>query len=222
MSEFLALYGTLLWTGTKQTLSMVFASTLGSVILGLPLGILVYVTAKDGILQNDGVHRVLGAVIDTGRSIPFLILMVVMMPFTRKIVGTSIGPPAAIVPLIVAATPFVARLVESSLSEIDAGVIEASLCMGASPFQIITQVLLVEARPSLVRALAILAITIVGYSAMGGAVGAGGLGDIAIRYGFHRRLPSVMWASVLILMMIVWIIQGFLGLLALKIDKNKQ
>ncbi|MDL2215537.1 MetQ/NlpA family ABC transporter substrate-binding protein [Ruminococcaceae bacterium OttesenSCG-928-N02] len=222
MATFLNTYGPLLYNGTLETLAMVFFSTLGSVLLGLPLGILLFTTAKGGITEKEPVHKFLGALVDTGRSIPFLILMVVMMPFTRTLVGKSIGPPAAIVPLIVAATPFVARLVESSLSEIDSGVLEASLCMGASPVQIITQVLLVEARPSLVRALAILAVTIVGYSAMGGAVGAGGLGDIAIRYGFHRRLPSVMWASVFLLMLLVWLIQGFLGFIALKIDKNRQ
>ncbi len=222
MNAFFAQYGALLLKGTGETLYMTGLATAGSVVFGLPIGILLYTTVAGRMLANAPLQKAFSATVDTLRSVPFLILMVAIMPITRMVTGSSIGPGAAALPLVVAATPFVARLVEASLAEVDTGVIEAALCMGANPLQVVTKVLLTEALPGLVRGLAILAITIIGYSAMGGAVGAGGLGDIAIRYGFHRRLPEVMWASVAIIMLTVWLIQGFLGFAALKIDKKNK
>lgn len=208
--------------GTLDTLYMVCAATLFAYLLGLPLGVLLYTTGKGGIHENEPVHKVLGWVVNIGRSIPFIILIVALIPFTRLVVGKAIGATAAIVPLVIGAAPFVARLVEQSLAEVDIGVIEAARCMGATRLQIIFHVLLGEAVPSLIRGFSITAITLIGYSAMAGAVGAGGLGDIAIRYGYHRYQPDVMLFTLVLLVVIVCLIQFIFGFTANRIDKRNR
>ncbi len=170
---------------------MSFVSTFFAYLLGLPLGILVVVTAKNGIAPKRVLNMVLGWIVNIGRSIPFIILMVALIPFTKFVVGKSIGSTAAIVPLVIAAAPFIARLVETSLQELDEGVIEAAKAMGASNWQIVYKVMLPESIPSLVRGMTIALITLIGYSAMAGTVGGGGLGDLAIRYG--RCCEEVHW-----------------------------
>lgn len=190
-----------------ETLIMVGASTAIAAVLGLPLGIILACTAPGHILEQPLVNRILGAVINVGRSIPFIILMVAVIPFTRFVVGTSIGTTAAIVPLSLAAIPFVARLVESAVFEIDRGVIEAAQSMGSSPWQIIWKVLIPEARPSLVLGLTITTVNLVGYSAMAGAIGGGGLGDLAIRYGYQRFRADVMLQTVVLLVVLVQALQ---------------
>lgn len=215
-------YAPLLWDGAKDTLYMTLSATILAYLVGLPLGVLLYVTGKGGIAENRTFNAVFGWVINIGRSIPFVVLMVAIIPFTRLVAGKIIGPTAAVVPLVVGAAPFVARLVESSLSEVDLGVVEAARCMGATDGQIITRVLLTEAFPSLVRGLSITAITLVGYSAMAGAAGAGGLGDIAIRYGLHRYEPDVMLITIIVLIAIVCAIQLSFDLTAARVDKRNR
>lgn len=197
----------MLWQATVETLTMVGISTVMASVLGLPLGLLLACTDQGHILENSFVNKVLGAVINVGRSIPFIILMVAIIPFTRLIAGTSIGTKAAIVPLTVAAVPFVARLVESAIKEIDSGVVEAALSMGASPWQIIAKVLIPEALPALVLALTLTAVNLIGYSAMAGAVGGGGLGDLAIRFGYQRFRGDIMLQTVAILVVLVQAVQ---------------
>ncbi|MBB6213936.1 D-methionine transport system permease protein [Anaerosolibacter carboniphilus] len=190
-----------------DTLYMVFTSLLFTILLGLPLGIVLVVTEKDHILPNSIVYNVLSYVINMTRSLPFIILMIFIIPFTRLIVGTTIGTTAAIIPLVIAAIPFFARVVESGLKEVDWGVIEASIAMGATPLQIIVHVLIPEAMSSLALGVTITLINILGYSAMAGVVGGGGLGDLAVRYGYHRFQTEVMLATVLVLIVLVQIIQ---------------
>lgn len=208
--------------GLRDTLYMVIVSTAFSYILGLPLGVLVTVTKRDGIAPNKSVNLVLGWIINIGRSVPFIILMVALIPFTKLIVGKTIGSTAAIVSLVIAAVPFVARMVETSLEELDPGIIEASVSMGASSWQIVSKVMLPECVPSLVRGVSITTITLIGYSAMAGAVGGGGLGDIAIRYGYHRYQYDVMIVTVLLLIVVVAFIQFLFNLLASAIDKRNR
>lgn len=208
--------------GTVDTLYMVTVSTLFAYLIGLPLGVLLFTTARGGIHENASVNRVLGWVVNIGRSIPFIILIVALIPFTRLVVGKAIGATAAIVPLVIGSAPFVARLVEQSLEEVDTGVIEAAKCMGADRFHIIVHVLLGESVPSLIRGFSITAITLIGYSAMAGAVGAGGLGDIAIRYGYHRYQPDVMLFTLVLMIIIVCIIQFIFGFAANRIDKKNR
>ena len=208
--------------GLGATLYMVTGSTLLAYLLGLPLGVLLYTTAKGGIHENIPLNRVLGWIVNIGRSIPFIILIIALIPFTRLIAGKAIGSTAAIVPLVIGAAPFVARLVEQSLQEVDTGVIEAAECMGATRTQIILHVLLGEAFPSLIRGLSITAITLIGYSAMAGTVGAGGLGDIAIRYGYYRYQIDVMLFTILLLVIIVCLIQFIFGFTANRIDKRNR
>lgn len=193
----------MLWNATLETLLMVGSATVLAVLGGLPLGILLAATAPGGILERSWFNRVLGAVINLGRSVPFIILMVAIIPFTRRIVGTSIGTTAAIVPLTVAAIPFFARLVEGALKEVDPGVIEAAQSMGTTPLQIIFKVLLPEALPALVLAVTVTAVNLVGYSAMAGAIGGGGLGDLAIRYGYQRFRGDIMVQTIAILVLLV-------------------
>lgn len=193
--------------GILETLYMTVVSTLFSYILGLPLGIALVITDKDGIAPHRKFNCVLGIIINLLRSIPFLILLIAVLPFTRLIVGTTIGSTATIVPLVIASAPFIARLVESSLKEVDKGVIEAAQSMGCTPMQIITKVLIMEARPSLIVGSAIAVTTILSYSAMAGIVGGGGLGDIAIRYGYYRYQNDIMLVTVVILVVIVQIFQ---------------
>ncbi|MCD8490894.1 MAG: ABC transporter permease [Geovibrio sp.] len=190
-----------------ETLYMVAASGIMAYIIGLPLGIYLVVSSKGHILPNPLVEKTLGTVINILRSAPFIVLMVALIPFTRAVVGTSIGTTAAIVPLVISTAPFVARIVETSLKEVPAGVIEAAQSMGASPRQIITKVLLPESRSSLILGAAITAINVVGYTAMAGAVGGGGLGDLAIQYGYNRFRTDVMIITVAVLVIIVQLIQ---------------
>lgn len=222
MTEFLATYKDLLIQGTLETLYMTFASTVFAYIIGLPLGVIMVVTDKKGIAPNKAVNQVLGTIVNIGRSLPFIILMVALIPFTRAVVGTAIGSTAAIVPLTIAAAPFVARMVESSLAELDPGVVEAAKTMGATNMQIARKVLLPESVPSLIRGFSITTITLIGYSAMAGAFGSGGLGDIAIRYGFHRFEPKVMLITVILIIVIVQLIQMGFNFAANKIDKRNR
>ena len=198
---------TIIWNGVLETLYMTIVSTTAAYLFGLPLGVLVCITDKDGICPNRFVNTVFGVMINIVRSIPFLILLVAILPFTRLVVGTTIGSTATIVPLVVAATPYVARMVESSLKEVDAGVIEAANAMGSTPFQIVWKVLLVEARPSLLVGSVISLATILSYSAMAGFVGGGGLGAIAINYGYYRYNDKVMLITVCLLVVIVQLFQ---------------
>lgn len=197
-------------TGTIETAQMVGLSLLFAELLGFPLGVALVITEKEGLCQNIFINRILGTVVNAARSIPFIILLVAVIPLTRSIVGTSIGTAAAIVPLSLAAIPFVARMTETSLKEINKGVVDASKAMGATPWQIITKVFLPEALPSLISGITITAINLVGYSAMAGAIGGGGLGDLAIRYGYQRFQADVMIATVVILLVAVQLTQ-FLG-----------
>ncbi|MDP4153233.1 MAG: methionine ABC transporter permease [Bacillota bacterium] len=205
----------LLFKGILESLYMVIVSTFLSYILGIPVGIILYITADGGILQNKTVNQVLGFIVNFLRSVPFIILLVAILPFTRAVVGTTIGSTATIVPLVISAAPFIARMVESSLKEVDCGVIEAAQSMGSSPLQIIYKVLISEAKPSLIIGCAIAFTTILGYSAMAGFVGGGGLGAIAINYGYYRYQNNVMLITVLLLVIIVQIFQE----LGLKIAK---
>ena len=222
MTDFLAAYGWLLWGGTKDTLYMTLVSTGFAYLIGIPVGVLLIVTKPAGLRAAPRFHAVFGWTINIMRSLPFIILIVFLRPFTRLIVGTSIGATAAIVALIIGAFPFVARIVESSLAEVDPGVIEAARTMGATPFQIILRVLLPESVPGLLRGMSISTITILGYTAIAGAVGSGGLGDIAVRYGVHRYQPEVMYATIALLVVLVCIIQGIFNLFARKLDKRNR
>ena len=208
----------LLYRATMETLVMVGVSTAIAGGLGLALGVLLVVTGRDNILPFPALNSILSPIVDLGRSIPFIILLVAIIPFTRLLVGTSIGTAAAIVPLVVAAIPFVARLVESGLKEVDHSVVEAVTAMGANPWQVIWKVYLPEALPALVRGITITAISLVGYSAMAGVVGGGGLGDVAIRYGYQRFQGDVMLATVVILVVMVQLIQYLGEALARRFD----
>ena len=210
----------MLLNGTKETLMMVFISTLFSYVIGLPLGIVLYTTNKDGIIENTGVYKVLDVIVNVIRSIPFLIALLLVMPLTKLIVGKTFGVEGTIVPLVVAASPFIARMVESSLNEVPKGIIEAAISMGLSNFQIITKVILVEACSSLVVGATIATTTILGYSAMAGAVGGGGLGDIAIQYGYYRKEATIMYICIFVLIAMVQILQGVGTLIAKKIDRR--
>ncbi|HJB26893.1 MAG TPA: ABC transporter permease [Firmicutes bacterium] len=212
----------MLLEGLGQTLYMSIVSTFFAYLLGLPLGILVVVTSKNGIAPKRILNMVLGWIVNIGRSIPFIILMVALIPFTKFVVGKSIGSTAAIVPLVIAAAPFIARLVETSLQELDAGVIEAAKAMGASNWQIVYKVMLPESVPSLVRGMTIALITLIGYSAMAGTVGGGGLGDLAIRYGYNRYQDDVMILTIILLVILVQLIQVVFNVIAKKIDKKNR
>lgn len=190
-----------------ETIYMVFLSTLASYIIGMPLAIILVTSDKGQILENMQLNRILGSIINAARSLPFIILLILAIPFTRWLVGTSIGTMASIVPLSLAAIPFVARLVETSLKEIDPGLIEAALSMGASSWQIISKVLIPEALPSITLGVAITAINLVGYSAMAGVLGGGGLGTLAYYHGYMRYQTGIMWITVIVLIVIVQGIQ---------------
>lgn len=197
----------LLIKGTWETIVMTFVSGFFGFLLGLPIGVLLFITRKGQIRENPTINSILSLLVNVFRAIPFIILIVWMIPFTRMIVGTSIGVEAALVPLSVGAAPFIARMVENSLLEVPAGLIEASRAMGATSFQIIKKVLLPEALPSLINCAAITLIMLVGYSAMGGAVGAGGLGQISYQYGYVGYDLKVMNIVLILLVILVFIIQ---------------
>lgn len=207
-------------SGTLQTLYMVFMSTLVGYVLGIPLGIALAVTDSTGLKPNAVVYRILDIITNILRSIPFLILLVLIMPVTKAIVGQSYGTTATIVPLVVSAAPFIGRMVESSLKEVDQGVIEAAQSMGANTWTIITRVLLVEARTSLIVGATITFGTILGYSAMAGTVGGGGLGDIAIRYGYYRYELGILVVTTVLMVLIVVIMQNVGMKIAKVLDKR--
>lgn len=211
----------MLLEGIKDTLYMTLTSTLIGYVIGLPMGILLTVTDKDGIHPNAAVYKVLDVIANLIRSVPFLILLIVLIPFTRFLIGRSYGPTATIVPLVIAAAPYIARMVESSLKEVDAGVIEAARSMGASNFTIVTKVMLVEARTTLIVGATISLGTILGYSAMAGTVGGGGLGDIAIRYGYTRWQTDIMIVTVILLVILFQIFQTIGMKLASNLDRRK-
>ena len=204
-----------------ETCYMVFVSTAISTLIGIPLGVILTVTRKEHILPNPAINQVLGIIVNATRSTPFIILMVAIIPLTRLIVGTSIGTTAAIVPLTISAAPFIARIIESSLLEINPGIIEAAQAMGASPMQIITKVLLPEALHSIVLGVTLAVISLIGYSAMAGTLGGGGLGDLAIRYGYQRFQPDVMVATVIVLIVMVQVMQSLGDYTSKKLNKNK-
>ena len=210
----------MLLEGTAATLYMTLLSTFFGYLIGLPMGIVLAVTDKDGIRPNAAVYRILDFIVNLTRSIPFLILLILVMPLTKLIVGQSYGAVATIVPLTIAAAPFIGRMVESSLKEVDKGVIEAAQSMGAGTFTIIWKVLLAEARTSLLVGVTIAIGTILGYSAMAGVVGGGGLGDIAIRYGYYRYETDIMIVTIVILVVLVQILQGIGMMLSKKLDRR--
>lgn len=205
---------------TWSTIYMTLISSAISYIIGIPLGVILVVTDKDGIAPCNPVHTVLGVIINIFRSIPFLILLVMVLPLTKLIVGTTLGPKAIIPPLIIASAPYIGRMVESSLKEVSAGVIEAAKSMGASNWQIITKVLIPEAKPSLLVGAAICITTILSYSAMAGFVGGGGLGAIALNYGYYRYQTDIMMIAVVVLVVLVQIIQEFWMQLSRSTDKR--
>ncbi len=208
----------LLVTATGETLYMSLSAAVLAALVGIPLGVLLFITRKDQFLAKPAINAPLGVVVNIGRSIPFIILVVAIIPFTRFVVGTFIGNTAMIVPLTISAIPFVARLTENVLNEVPGGLIEASQSMGATPTQIIRKVLLAEATPGLVNAMTVTTIALVGYSAMAGAVGAGGLGKVGISYGYQRFNPEIMLYTVIILVVLVQMIQSLGDYIAKRFD----
>ncbi len=206
--------------GILETMYMTLGSTALAYLFGIPIGILLYITDENGILKCKIINTILGAIVNLARSIPFIILLIAILPFTRAVVGTTIGSTATVVPLVIAAAPFVARMVESSLKEVDNGVIEAAQSMGSTPMQIILKVLLPEAKPSLIVGSAIAVTTILGYSAMAGFTAGGGLGAIAINYGYYRYNDKIMLITVILLVIIVQIFQEIGMKIANKTDKR--
>jgi D-methionine transport system permease protein len=196
------------WQATKDTLIMLGFSLLFTVLIGLALGVLLFITSRGQLLQNGFIYRVLSVIVNITRSVPFVILMISIFPLTKWLVGTSIGVKGAIPPLVIAAAPFFARLVEASLREVDRGVIEAAQAMGASKWAIVWRVLLREARTGIIAAITVTAVTLVSYTAMSGVVGGGGLGDLAIRYGYQRFQPDVMIVTVVLLIVLVQLLQS--------------
>ena len=207
--------------GILETLYMTVVSTLFGYVFGLPMGVLLCISDKDGLKPHPVLYKILDFIANIVRSVPFLILLILLIPFTRFLLGKSYGSTATIVPLTVAAIPFIARMVESSLKEVDNGVVEAARAMGAGTMRIILRVLLVEARTSLITGATIAIGTILGYSAMAGAVGGGGLGDIAVRYGYYRYQTDIMIVTVILLIVIVQIFQSVGMLIANRLDRRK-
>ncbi len=208
IANWISLNSDLLLTATWQTVYMVAVAGIIGFALGIPLGVILHTTKKGGLLENTKLNKSLGAIVNIGRSVPFLVLMVAIIPVTKLLVGTFIGTTAAIVPLTIGAVPFVARLIEGALLEVPTGLVEAAQSMGATPMQIIRKVLLPEAMPTILNSVTITLVTLVSYSAMAGTVGGGGLGDVAIRYGFHRYEIDIMAVTVVMLIVLVQIIQS--------------
>ncbi|HCH3862299.1 TPA: ABC transporter permease [Vibrio parahaemolyticus] len=216
--EWLSLNSKLLLGATWETIYMVAVAGVVGFAVGIPLGVILHITKKGGLLENTRLNGILGAVVNVGRSVPFLVLMVAIIPVTKMLVGTFIGTTAAIVPLTIGAIPFVARLIEGALLEVPTGLVEAAQSMGATPTQIITKVLLPEAMPTIVNSVTITLVTLVSYSAMAGTVGGGGLGDVAIRYGFHRYDITIMAVTVMMLIVLVQIIQSIGDAVVRRVD----
>lgn len=220
IAAFLGRYGAMLLEETGNTLVMTGIATLFAYMIGLPMGVLLTITQPHSIWPHKIFNRVLGWVVNIGRSLPFIILIVLLFPVTRLIMGTKINVRGAIFPLIVASAPFVARMVETALSEVDDGIIEAAQSMGASTWQIVWKIYLPEALPSLTLGGSISVISILAYTAIAGAVGAGGLGDVAVRYGYHRDEPVVLAVTAVLLIIIVQLIQSIFNFISKKIDKR--
>ncbi|MDP5254200.1 MULTISPECIES: methionine ABC transporter permease [unclassified Vibrio] len=218
MIQWLSDNASLLLGATWETIYMVLVAGLIGFAVGIPLGVILHTTKAGGLHQNPKLNRVLGAIVNIGRSVPFLVLMVAIIPFTKMIVGSFIGTTAAIVPLTIGAIPFVARLVESALMEVPNGLVEAAQSMGATPMQIINKVLLPEALPTIINTVTITLVTLVSYSAMAGTVGGGGLGDVAIRYGFYRYDVTIMIVTVIMLIVLVQIIQSIGDAIVRRVD----
>ncbi|MXN49385.1 methionine ABC transporter permease MetI [Shinella kummerowiae] len=212
----------LLWKSLLQTLHMVAVSGLVGSLIGLPIGIFLATSGKNELFPAPALNQAIGLVVNAARSTPFIILVVAIIPFTRLLTGTSIGTTAAIVPLTIATVPFFARLVEAAIREVDKGLIEAARAMGATPMQIVFKVLLAEARPSILLAFTMTIVSLIGYSAMVGAVGGGGLGDLGIRYGYQRFMPEVMLAVVVVLIVLVQLVQSAGDALARRFDKRNR
>ncbi|NPD23180.1 methionine ABC transporter permease [Corallococcus exiguus] len=210
-----------LGVATLETLYMTSVASVLVALAGLPLGVLLVVTDRGGLWPVPALNRTLGTLVNVGRSIPFIILMVAIVPLTRLVVGTTIGTTAAIVPLVVAAIPFMGRVVEQALREVDAGRVEAAVAMGSTPLRIILRVLLPESLPSLVRGTALVVISLLGYSAMAGAVGGGGLGDLAVKYGYMRFRVDVMWGCLAVLLVLVQLLQWLGERLASRFDHSR-
>lgn len=208
----------LILTATWETIYMVLASGIIGFAVGIPLGVVLHTTKKGGLLENNQVNLVLGAIVNIGRSVPFLVLMVAIIPVTKLLVGTFIGTTATIVPLTIGAIPFVARLIEGALMEVPSGLIEAAQSMGANQLQIIYKVLLPEAMPSIVNTITVTLVTLVSYSAMAGTVGGGGLGDVAIRYGYYRYDVVIMAVTVVMLIVLVQVIQSLGDAIVRRVD----
>ncbi|HHU18537.1 MAG: methionine ABC transporter permease [Anaerovoracaceae bacterium] len=220
MGDFFSQYGSLLLENTWITIYQTTLSTLFAYVFGVPLGVLLVISQPHGIWPHRYLNSGLGWIVNIGRSIPFIILLVALMPLTRAVMGIAIGPKAVILPLVIAATPFVARMVESALMEVDAGVIEVAQSTGATIRQIVWKVILPEGLPSIVLGSSITFITLFGYAAMAGVIGAGGLGDVAVRYGFYKYQSDVMIATIIILIILVQIIQVLGNGISRKIDKR--
>jgi len=210
----------LLFEALVETVIMVAISSGLAALGGVPLGVVLVVTGPGHVLERPGLHRALGAVVNAARSTPFIILLVAIIPFTRLVVGTSIGTAAAVVPLTVAAIPFVARLAEAALREVDPGLVEAAVAMGATPRQVVTKVLVPEALPGLVAAATITVVNLISYSAMAGAVGGGGLGDLGVRYGYQRFQPEVMLTVVVVLIVLVQGVQSLGDRVARRLNRR--
>lgn len=210
----------ILLQATLETFAMVISALALGTAFGLPLGVLLATSGRGELFEAPLFQKSIGPIVNATRSVPFIILAVAIIPFTRLIVGTSIGTSAAIVPLTVAAIPFIARIIEGAIREVDGGLVEAAQAMGARPFQVVTKVLLPEALPGIIHGLTLTAVTLIGYSAMVGAVGAGGLGDLGIRYGYQRFRPDVMAAVVITLIVVVQLVQSLGDWMARKADKR--
>ena len=211
----------MIWTSTLETLYMVFFSTLFSLLIGFPIGILLTVTKEENILERPKLNKVLDFIINTLRSFPFIILMILLFPLSRIIVGTTIGSTAAIVPLSISAAPFVARMIEGALNEVDKGLIEASSSMGANNWTIIFKVMIPETMPHIIHGITVTVISLIGFSAMAGTIGAGGLGDLAIRFGYQRFKTDIMVYAVIVIMIVVQILQSLGNYLVYRAKKNR-
>ena len=211
----------MIWTSTLETLYMVFFSTLFSLIIGFPIGILLTITKEGNILERPKLNKVLDFVINTLRSFPFIILMILLFPLSRIVVGTTIGRTAAIVPLSISAAPFVARMIEGALNEVDKGLIEASSSMGANNWTIIFKVMIPETMPHIIHGITVTVISLIGFSAMAGTIGAGGLGDLAIRFGYQRFKTDIMVYAVIVIIIVVQILQSLGNYLVYRAKKNR-
>ncbi|WP_294703182.1 methionine ABC transporter permease [uncultured Fusobacterium sp.] len=211
----------MIWTSTLETLYMVFFSTLFSLIIGFPIGILLTITKEGNILERPKLNKVLDFVINTLRSFPFIILMILLFPLSRIVVGTTIGSTAAIVPLSISAAPFVARMIEGALNEVDKGLIEASSSMGANSWTIIFKVMIPETLPHIIHGITVTVISLIGFSAMAGTIGAGGLGDLAIRFGYQRFKTDIMIYAVIVIIIVVQLLQSLGNYLVYRAKKNR-